>query len=124
MQGFYRNHMEEVIKFFETHHKVFLLNFMDTFPYILMFFAGLAMNLSPFVVSIEFPWSHLKVVVLVWDNAKANILHILLIFLMIVKGETPCRVRQVLHPTSTLIVLILPLVVTCLQMKDVEICFA
>lgn len=22
MQGFYRNHMEEVIKFFETHHKV------------------------------------------------------------------------------------------------------
>lgn len=22
LQGFYRNHMEEVIKFFETHHKV------------------------------------------------------------------------------------------------------
>lgn len=22
VQGFYRNHMEEVIKFFETHHKV------------------------------------------------------------------------------------------------------
>lgn len=22
IQGFYRNHMEEVIKFFETHHKV------------------------------------------------------------------------------------------------------
>jgi len=22
MQGFYRNHMEEVIKFFEAHHKV------------------------------------------------------------------------------------------------------
>lgn len=22
MKGFYRNHMEEVIKFFETHHKV------------------------------------------------------------------------------------------------------
>lgn len=22
MQGFYRNHMEEVIRFFETHHKV------------------------------------------------------------------------------------------------------
>jgi hypothetical protein len=22
MQGLYRNHMEEVIKFFETHHKV------------------------------------------------------------------------------------------------------
>ena len=27
MQGFYRNHMEEVIKFFETHHKVIDLNF-------------------------------------------------------------------------------------------------
>lgn len=24
MQGFYRNHMEEVIKFFETHHKVII----------------------------------------------------------------------------------------------------
>ena len=27
MQGFYRNHMEEVIKFFETHHKVTVLVF-------------------------------------------------------------------------------------------------
>lgn len=27
LQGFYRNHMEEVIKFFETHHKVRAFNY-------------------------------------------------------------------------------------------------
>lgn len=32
MQGFYRNHMEEVIKFFETHHKVTKYCFFFAFP--------------------------------------------------------------------------------------------
>ena len=35
IQGFYRNHMEEVIKFFETHHKVFT-SFLDTCIYLLL----------------------------------------------------------------------------------------
>lgn len=61
MQGFYRNHMEEVIKFFETHHKVFLLNFVYTFPLILMIFVGLAMNLSSSVCLWKFLWIHSKV---------------------------------------------------------------
>jgi hypothetical protein len=30
VEGFYRNHMEEVIKFFETQHKVYRLNFFLT----------------------------------------------------------------------------------------------
>jgi len=35
MQGFYRNHMEEVIKFFETHHKVTSLSFYNMFIFYL-----------------------------------------------------------------------------------------
>jgi hypothetical protein len=54
MQGFYRNHMEEVIKFFETHHKVATHSVIFVVIVFLYLFFDFHMTSIPFFFCIKY----------------------------------------------------------------------